>query len=108
MLPAREPHAVAPALPSSAQAVVVEVPPRAQREQELQAAAQVRNAGWLCKGVCGAALAEPRLGMQGTAHTAEGTATLFWGLEISRLLLCTNCCCRWWWSAWLPSGIGQK
>lgn len=42
MLPAREPHAVAPALPPSAQAVIVEVPPRAQREQELQAAAQVR------------------------------------------------------------------
>lgn len=44
MLPAREPHAAAPALPPSAQAVIVEVPPRAQREQELQAAAQVR---WL-------------------------------------------------------------
>ncbi|PRW56849.1 basal body [Chlorella sorokiniana] len=41
MLPAREPHTAAPALPPSATAVVVEVPPRAQREQELQAAAQV-------------------------------------------------------------------
>lgn len=39
MLPAREPHAAGPALPPSAQAVVVEVPRR--QERELQQAAQV-------------------------------------------------------------------
>lgn len=47
MLPAREPHATAPALPPSAHAVIVEVPPRAQRERELQAAAQVCFQ-WVC------------------------------------------------------------
>ncbi len=41
MLPAREAHATAPALPPSAQAVVVEVPPRPRPQPELQQAAQV-------------------------------------------------------------------
>lgn len=41
MLPAREPHAAAPALPPSAAAVVVEVPRQRSRDAELQQAAQV-------------------------------------------------------------------
>lgn len=41
MLPAREPHAKAPALPPSAAAVVVEVPRQRSRDGELQQAAQV-------------------------------------------------------------------
>ncbi|KAL4422033.1 hypothetical protein ABPG77_004849 [Micractinium sp. CCAP 211/92] len=41
MLPAREPHAKAPAVPPSAAAVVVEVPRQRSRDGELQQAAQV-------------------------------------------------------------------